>query len=88
MEKVQILPPPKDVDPRSLAWKGACVLAKMESVNDMWVTPSDWVSYVSSLFHYCLATGKFWATDPAPKFSGTIRVTIVELTDFGKLIHF
>jgi len=42
MEKVQIIPPPKDVDPRSLVWKGACVLAKMDSVNDMWVTPSDW----------------------------------------------
>jgi len=44
MEKVQIIPPPKDVDPRVLAWKGASVLAKMESVNDMWVTPQDWVS--------------------------------------------
>jgi len=42
MEKVQIIPPPKDVDPRVLVWKGACVLAKMESINDMWVTPSDW----------------------------------------------
>jgi actin-related protein 8 len=43
MEKVQIIPPPKDVDPRILAWKGACVLAKMDSVNDMFVTAADWV---------------------------------------------
>jgi hypothetical protein len=43
MEKVQIIPPPKDVDPRNLAWKGGCVLAKMDSVNEMWVTPADWV---------------------------------------------
>ncbi|KZS90775.1 actin-like ATPase domain-containing protein [Sistotremastrum niveocremeum HHB9708] len=42
MEKVQIIPPPKDVDPRVLAWKGAAVLGKMDAVQDMWITPSDW----------------------------------------------
>jgi hypothetical protein len=44
MEKVQIIPPPKEVDPRVLAWKGAAVLGKMDSVSDLWVTKSDWVS--------------------------------------------
>lgn len=43
MEKVQIIPPPKEVDPRVLAWKGASVLGKMDGVSDLWVTPSDWV---------------------------------------------
>ncbi len=43
MEKVQIIPPPKDVDPRVLAWKGAAVLGKMDGVADLWVTPADWV---------------------------------------------
>ncbi|KAH9940809.1 actin-like ATPase domain-containing protein [Epithele typhae] len=42
MEKVQIIPPPKDVDPRVLAWKGAAVLGKMEGVADLWVTGADW----------------------------------------------
>ncbi|EGN96670.1 hypothetical protein SERLA73DRAFT_111324 [Serpula lacrymans var. lacrymans S7.3] len=42
MEKVQIIPPPKDVDPRVLAWKGAAVLGKMDSVADLWLTPADW----------------------------------------------
>ncbi|KAF9054519.1 hypothetical protein BJ165DRAFT_1439484 [Panaeolus papilionaceus] len=42
MEKVQIIPPPKEVDPRVLAWKGAAVLGKMDGVSDLWVTPSDW----------------------------------------------
>ncbi|KAI0765670.1 actin-like ATPase domain-containing protein [Trametes elegans] len=42
MEKVQIIPPPKDVDPRVLAWKGAAVLGKMDSIADLWVTPADW----------------------------------------------
>jgi actin-related protein 8 len=43
MDKVQIIPPPKDVDPRVLAWKGAAVLGKMDSVADLWLTPMDWV---------------------------------------------
>ncbi|KAI0676080.1 actin-like ATPase domain-containing protein [Trametes maxima] len=42
MEKVQIIPPPKDVDPRVLAWKGAAVLGKMDGVADLWVSPADW----------------------------------------------
>lgn len=42
MEKVQIIPPPKDVDPKILAWKGAAVLAKMDSVADLWLTCTDW----------------------------------------------
>ncbi|EKM50060.1 uncharacterized protein PHACADRAFT_264564 [Phanerochaete carnosa HHB-10118-sp] len=42
MEKVQIIPPPKDVDPRALAWKGAAVLGKMDGVADLWITSQDW----------------------------------------------
>lgn len=44
MEKVQIIPPPKDVDKRVLTWKGASVLGRMEGATDMWVTGVDWVS--------------------------------------------
>ncbi|KAJ6515082.1 hypothetical protein C8R47DRAFT_1089959 [Mycena vitilis] len=42
MEKVQIVPPPKEVDPTVLAWKGAAVLAKMDGVSELWVTQADW----------------------------------------------
>ncbi|KIM58979.1 hypothetical protein SCLCIDRAFT_16606 [Scleroderma citrinum Foug A] len=42
MEKVQIIPSPKDVDPSVLAWKGAAVLGKMDSVADLWLSPADW----------------------------------------------
>jgi len=42
---VQIIPPPKDVDPRVLAWKGAAVLGKMEGVADLWVTVGDWNTF-------------------------------------------
>lgn len=43
MEKVQIIAPPKEVDPRVLAWKGAAVLGKMDGVSELWITPTDWV---------------------------------------------
>ncbi|CDO73352.1 hypothetical protein BN946_scf185008.g115 [Trametes cinnabarina] len=43
MEKVQIIPPPKDVDPAILVWKGAAVLGKMDGVADLWITAADWV---------------------------------------------
>jgi len=43
MERVQILTPPKDVDARVLAWKGGSVLARMEAVQEMWVSAADWV---------------------------------------------
>ncbi|KAJ7116062.1 hypothetical protein C8R44DRAFT_794050 [Mycena epipterygia] len=42
MEKVQIIPPPKEVEPTVLAWKGAAVLGKMDGVSELWVTQSDW----------------------------------------------
>ena len=44
MEKVQIIPPPKDVDPRMLVWKGAAVFGKMDALSDLWITAADWVS--------------------------------------------
>lgn len=46
MEKVQIIPPPKDVDPKVLAWKGAAVLGKMDSVADLWLSLADWVCLI------------------------------------------
>jgi len=42
MEKVVIIPPPKEVEPTVLAWKGAAVLGKMDGVSELWVTQSDW----------------------------------------------
>ena len=45
MDKVQIVPPPKDVDPRVLVWKGGSVLGKMDGVADLWLTPNDWVCF-------------------------------------------
>jgi actin-related protein 8 len=47
MDKVQIIPPPKGVDPRVLVWKGAAVLGKMDGVSDLWLTVAEWVSFRS-----------------------------------------
>ncbi len=67
MEKVQIIPPPKDVDPRVLAWKGAAVLGKMDGVADLWVTSADWVSV---FFHPVLISVLFLrAAYPASRLS-------------------
>jgi actin-related protein 8 len=49
MEKVQIIPPPKGVDPAHLVWRGGAVLAKMEAVSDLWITLEDWASPLSFL---------------------------------------
>lgn len=51
MDKVQIIPPPKGVDPRVLVWKGAAVLGKMDGVSDLWLTAMEWVSFRSHLMH-------------------------------------
>ena len=55
MEKVTIIPPPKEVDPRVLAWKGAAVLAKMDGVSELWVTASDWVRQLPCNTQYLYA---------------------------------
>ena len=53
MEKVQIIPPPKDVDPRVLSWKGAAVFGKMDGVADLWITAQDWVRPFFPHVTYC-----------------------------------
>ena len=64
MEKVQIIPPPKDVDPRVLAWKGAAVLGKMDGVADLWVTAADWVSVQPPVA--CVICRSLPSLSPAP----------------------
>lgn len=51
MDKVQIIPPPKGVDPRVLVWKGAAVLGKMDGVSDLWLTAAEWVSLRSQTMY-------------------------------------
>lgn len=55
---VNVLPPPKEYDPRELTWKGASVFGRLKVVNEMWITAADWellssrTLYYKSLFNY------------------------------------
>ena len=49
-ELVAVIPAPKEIDPRVLAWKGVAVLSKLESLSDLWIQQADWVSVFSSRF--------------------------------------
>lgn len=39
---ISVIPPPRDLDPTLLAWKGMAVLPRLDSVNDMWITREEW----------------------------------------------
>ncbi|PWN36166.1 actin-like ATPase domain-containing protein, partial [Meira miltonrushii] len=39
---VTVVPPPRDMDPRIVTWKGMAVLARLDSTQDMWVTRNEW----------------------------------------------
>lgn len=39
---VSVVPPPREVDPRLLVWKGISVLARLESVHETWVARDEW----------------------------------------------
>jgi len=36
------IPPPRDLDPRILAWKGVSLICRIESASDLWIRSSDW----------------------------------------------
>ncbi|PWN51830.1 actin-like ATPase domain-containing protein [Violaceomyces palustris] len=40
--RATVIPPPRDMDPKSLAWKGMSVFARLESINEMWTRRQDW----------------------------------------------
>ncbi|KAF7727077.1 actin-like protein arp8 [Apophysomyces ossiformis] len=42
VERVEILPAPRELDPRLLVWKGASVLSKLDTAKDMWIGEEEW----------------------------------------------
>ncbi|KAL0093135.1 hypothetical protein F4703DRAFT_1902984 [Phycomyces blakesleeanus] len=42
IEKVEVLPAPRELDPRLLVWKGASVLSKLEIAKEMWIGLEEW----------------------------------------------
>ncbi|KAK4693561.1 hypothetical protein P7C70_g8899, partial [Phenoliferia sp. Uapishka_3] len=40
--QMAIVPPPREIDPRILAWKGISVLSKLDGAADLWIRKEDW----------------------------------------------
>ncbi|KAL8287535.1 hypothetical protein RQP46_003393 [Phenoliferia psychrophenolica] len=40
--QLAIVPPPREIDPRILAWKGISVLSKLDGAADLWIRREDW----------------------------------------------
>ncbi|XP_025413832.1 actin-related protein 8 [Sipha flava] len=42
---IEIINSPKDLDPQIVTWKGAAILAGLESSNELWITGKEWSSW-------------------------------------------
>ena len=40
--EVAVIPPPRNMEPECLAWKGLAVLARLDSMQELWVRAADW----------------------------------------------
>ncbi|XP_037078892.1 actin-related protein 8-like [Pollicipes pollicipes] len=43
-EHMEIVTEPREQDPQVVTWKGACIMACMESASELWIRPSEWRS--------------------------------------------
>jgi actin-related protein 8 len=42
IDRVEVLPAPRELDPEVLVWKGASVMGKLDSAKDMWIGLEEW----------------------------------------------
>lgn len=42
---IEIINSPKDLDPQIVTWKGAAILAGLESSNELWISGKEWSSW-------------------------------------------
>jgi len=42
---IEIISSPKDLDPQIVTWKGAALLAGLESSNELWISGKEWSSW-------------------------------------------
>ena len=42
VDNVSLLPPPRNVNPRFVSWKGASVMCNIEGLQDMWIGRDEW----------------------------------------------
>ncbi|GMM37685.1 Arp8 protein [Saccharomycopsis crataegensis] len=52
LNTIQVLSPPRDIDPQILTWKGAAVFARLKIVQELWITKSDWDLLGNRALHY------------------------------------
>lgn len=54
---VTVIAPPKEMDPASLGWKGASVLAQIKLIEELYITYSDWDMHGNRILQYkCIFT--------------------------------
>ena len=49
---VTVIPPPREMDPASLCWKGGSVLAQVKLIEELYITYSDWDMHGSRILQY------------------------------------
>ncbi|KAG1222465.1 hypothetical protein G6F62_008954 [Rhizopus arrhizus] len=42
IERVEVLPAPRELDPEVIVWKGATVVSKLDSAKEMWIGAKEW----------------------------------------------
>ncbi|KAG2203224.1 hypothetical protein INT46_002506 [Mucor plumbeus] len=42
IDRVEVVPAPRELDPEVLVWKGASVMAKLDCAKDMWIADEEW----------------------------------------------
>ena len=40
-----VIPPPRNMEPEHLAWKGLAVLAHLDALQELWVYAADWDTF-------------------------------------------
>ncbi|SMN18350.1 similar to Saccharomyces cerevisiae YOR141C ARP8 Nuclear actin-related protein involved in chromatin remodeling, component of chromatin-remodeling enzyme complexes [Maudiozyma saulgeensis] len=49
---VTVIPPPREMDPASLCWKGGSVLAQVKLIEELYITYGDWDMHGSRILQY------------------------------------
>ncbi|KAJ2420901.1 actin-like protein arp8, partial [Coemansia sp. RSA 2524] len=49
VDRIDIVAPPRDLDPRVLAWKGGAVLSRLDTAREMWVSQKEWADFGSRM---------------------------------------
>lgn len=44
VDQVEVIARPKEMDPRTICWKGAAILSILDSAQELWITQREWVS--------------------------------------------